>query len=73
LRVTASGEEHGVPIRSMTIKIKKANKGKLHRALGVPSGKKIPASKLSKAKNSKSAAVRKEANFAANAKKWNKK
>lgn len=54
----------------MAIHIKAANKGKLHRALGVKQGKKIPASKLAAAKKSKSAAVRKEANFAINAKKW---
>ena len=54
----------------MSINIKPSHKGKLHKALGVPAGKKIPASKLAAAKNSKSAAVRKEATFAANAKKW---
>lgn len=54
----------------MAINIKPSHKGKLHRALGVPSGKKIPAGKLSSALHSKSAAVRKEANFARNAKGW---
>lgn len=49
------------------IYIKPQNKGKLHRALGVPQGKKIPAAKLAAAKKSKSSAIRKEANFAANA------
>lgn len=54
----------------MAIHIKPSHKGRLHRALGVPAGKKIPASKLAKAKHSRSAAVRKQANFAANARKW---
>lgn len=54
----------------MAIKIKPENKGKLHKALGVPKGQKIPPGKLAKAKHSKSPTVRKEANFAANAKKW---
>lgn len=54
----------------MAIHIKAANKGKLHRALGVPQGKKIPASKIAAARKSGSAALRKEATFAANAKKW---
>lgn len=40
--------------------------GLLHKKLGVPQGQKIPASKLAAAKNSKSAATRKEANFAIN-------
>lgn len=56
----------------MAIHIKPSHKGKLHKALGVPQGQKIPAGKLAAAKKSKSAAVRKEANFAANAKKWGK-
>lgn len=33
------------------IKIKPANRGKLHKALGVPKGKKIGAAKLSAAKS----------------------
>ena len=52
------------------IHIKPENKGKLHRALGVPEGEKIPASKLAQAKHSKSAEERKEATFAVNAKNW---
>ena len=39
-------------------------KGGLHRALGVPEGEKIPAAKLSAARNSKSEHVRHMANFA---------
>ena len=34
------------------------HKGALHRALGVPEGEKIPASKMAKAKNSRNAHVR---------------
>ena len=44
----------------------KGTVGSLHRALGVPQGKKIPASKLARAKRSKNPALRKKANFAAN-------
>lgn len=55
----------------MSIHIKPANKGKLHRALGVPEGRPIPASKVAAAKASARPALRKEATFAQNAKKWN--
>jgi hypothetical protein len=55
----------------MAIKIKKANKGLLHKNLGVAPGKKIPASKLA-VKKTDSAAVKKRKVFALNAKKWNK-
>ena len=40
------------------------NKGALHRALGVPQGEKIPASKLEKAEHSNNPTIRKEANLA---------
>ena len=50
------------------IHIKKSHKGLLHKKLGVPQGQKIPASRLAAAKRSKSPALRKEANFAINAK-----
>lgn len=58
----------------MTKKPMKLNlkKGALHKDLGVPQGKKIPMAKLEKAKHSNSALERKRANFAINAKKWNK-
>jgi hypothetical protein len=56
----------------MAIKIKPQNKGKLHKALGVSKGKKIPAAKLA-IKKTDSPAVKKEKQFAINAKKWNKK
>lgn len=51
------------------IHIKEENKGKLHKALGIAEGKKIPASKL-KTKG-KSTEVKREITFAKNAKKWN--
>ena len=41
-----------------------AHPGRLHRALGVPEGQKIPASKMAKAKHSKSGHMRKMANLA---------
>jgi hypothetical protein len=56
----------------MAIKIKPSHKGKLHKALGVKQGQKIPASRLAAAKRSSSPAVRKEATFAQNARKWKK-
>lgn len=54
----------------MAIHIKKSHQGLLHKNTGTPAGKKIPASKIASAKNSPSAAVRKRAVFAENAKKW---
>jgi len=56
----------------MTIKIDPAKKGALHKKLGVAKGKKIPAAKLNQALKSKSPVLRKEANFAKNAKGWGK-
>lgn len=43
--------------------------GKLHRDLGVPEGKKIPAKKLEKATHSKNPSIRREANLAKTLKK----
>lgn len=40
------------------------NPGGLHRALGVPQGEKIPASKLAAAKRSKTPRIRRMANLA---------
>ena len=54
------------------IKISPANKGKLHKTLGVPKGEKIPMAKLEKAKQSPNPTTRKRATFAMNAKKWAK-
>lgn len=52
------------------IKIAKSKEGSLHTALGVPQGKPIPAAKLAAAQKSPDPAIRKKANFAANAKTW---
>lgn len=61
----------------MAIKIKKANRGKLHRELGVKAGSKISDKKLNaaakKAKKSGNTAEEKRITFAKNAKKWKKK
>lgn len=51
------------------IKIKKSKVGSLHKALGVPKGEKIPASKL-KIKSTDSPAIKKKKQFAINAKKF---
>jgi hypothetical protein len=56
----------------MAIRIKPQNRGKLHRDLGVPSDKPIPPGKLNEALNSASAATRRRAQFAKNAKSWGK-
>lgn len=55
--------------------IKKAvgsGKGKLHKALGVPQGEKIPAKKLAKAEHSKNSRIRKEADLAKTLKSFKK-
>lgn len=49
------------------------NKGALHRNLGVPAGQKIPAKKLTKAANSTSPTIRKEAALAKTLKSFSKK
>lgn len=49
------------------------HKGKLHRELGVPEGKKISSKKLSKAAHSKNPTIRKEANLAKTLKGFHKK
>jgi len=49
------------------------NKGGLHRSLGVPEGKKIPAKKLAKAAKSKSPKVRKQVALAKTLSKLRKK
>ena len=46
------------------------NKGGLHRALGVPEGKDIPADKLAKAKNSTNPHIAKMAQFAHTMEGW---
>jgi len=54
------------------IRIKPSHRGLLHKKLGMKPGGKIPLSSLLKAKHSSSAATRKEATFAVNARSWNK-
>ena len=61
----------GAYARGGGIHIKESHKRLLHEKLGVPEVEPIPAGKLAKAKYSKSAAERKEATFAENAKHWN--
>jgi hypothetical protein len=46
--------------------IKPSHKGRLHRALGIPEGQKIPAKRIAEAKHSSDPHMRKMANFAAN-------
>lgn len=46
--------------------------GKLHRELGVPEGKKIPAKKMAKAANSNNPTIRKEASLAKTLKRFNR-
>jgi len=58
--------------RKSGIYIKKKNRGKLRAKAGVKKGNKIPASKLRQMKKSKSAATRRQATFALNARKWKK-
>ena len=55
------------------IHIEPSHKGMLHEDLGVPQGEPIPAAKLQSALHSDDPAVRKRANFARNAKRWNHK
>lgn len=54
----------------MAIHIKASHHGRLHRALGIPEGQPIPESRLRAALHSKNPAVRREANFAENARHW---
>lgn len=55
------------------INIKPENKGKLHKALGVPADKKIPEAKLAKAAKSSNPVLKKRAVFAENAKSFDHK
>lgn len=50
----------------------KTSKGKLHKALGVPEGEKIPEKKLAKGAKSKSPKIRKEVALAKTLKKMHK-
>lgn len=49
------------------IKINRAHKGDLHKALGIPQDKKIPEKRIVEATHSSNAHVREMANFAKNA------
>ena len=53
------------------IKINPANKGALHKMLGIADGQKIPVRDLEKAAHSTDPVERKRANFALNARKFN--
>ncbi len=55
----------------MAIHINPAHKGMLHSDTHTPQGSKISLSKLMMATRSKDPAVRKRAQFAENARKWN--
>ena len=54
------------------IHINPANKGKLHAALGVKEGSKIPVAKMQAMKANGTPAQKKMAKFAINARKWSK-
>ena len=54
----------------MAINIKPSRKGLLHKKLGIPLGQQIPVSLLRRAAASKDPALRKEAQFALNARKF---
>ncbi len=56
----------------MSIHIKKSHAGLLHKALHVPEGQKIPLARIEKALQSDSPKLRKEAQFAKNARSWGK-
>ena len=57
----------------MTIKIKKENKGLLHKKMGVKKGKPISTEALEKKKKGATGKLKKEIVFAENARKWNHK
>jgi oligoendopeptidase F len=59
--------------RKSGINIKKSNQGKLRKATGTKKGKKIPLSTLKQKAKSKNPKTRKRAQFALNARNWNKK
>ena len=59
--------------RKSGINIKKSNRGKLRKTTKTKKGAKIPVSKLRRLKKSGTPLQRKRANFALNARKWNKK
>ena len=52
------------------IKIKPSREGKLHKALGVPAGNKIPLKRLDAAEHAGNPVLAKEARFAVNERSW---
>jgi len=54
----------------MAIEIKKSHEGLLHKRLHVPEGQPIPEAKIKRAEHSNDPSLRKEAQFADNAKKF---
>jgi oligoendopeptidase F len=66
-------QEAVVAKKRKPIRIKKANRGKLRRSTGTKKGQKIPAKKLQQLAKSKNPTTRKRAQFALNARKWNRK
>ncbi len=52
--------------------IKPSHRGLLHEKLGIPQGQPIPVAEIKKAEHSSSPALRREARFADNARKWHK-
>lgn len=66
-----SGKKPGK--KTKVINIKTSHEGLLHKRLGEKPGKKLTVAEEEKAKHSSSLAERKEATFALNARKWNKK
>jgi hypothetical protein len=62
-----------MPEKKHWIKDAVKRKGKLHRELNVPEGKKIPAKKMEKAEHSKNPTIRKEVALAKTLKGFKKK
>lgn len=58
--------------RKSGIRIKPSRRGRLRKTAGAKKGKKIPVSTLRRLKRSKNPKTRRRANFALNARKWNK-
>jgi len=63
----------GMVRKASGIHINPKHKGELHSDLDIPQGQPIPESRLKSAENSPDPAVRKRAQFADNARGWNKK
>jgi len=70
VRTTTYNKKGQLETSSTAPSIKPSHKGRLHKALGVKKGAKIPLAKLQAAKRSKNPARRRQATFALNARKW---